>query len=67
MRVALPSASEVTMDQTRRPPGPAPGATGIRRVRQRRHISALGLEAAIDHFSPPTPLTALKVAEYHVK
>ena len=42
VRVALPPASEVTMDRTRRPPGPAQSATERTHVRQRRRISSLG-------------------------
>ena len=42
VRVALPPASEVTMDQTRRPPGPDQSATERTHVRQRWRISSLG-------------------------
>ena len=31
------------------------------------HLQPWAWRAAIDHFSPPTPLTSLKVSEYHVK
>ena len=42
VRVALPPASEVTIDQTRRLPGPDQSATERTHVRQRWRISSLG-------------------------
>ena len=66
VRVALPSASEVNMDQTGRPPGPDQSATERTHVVNVGASPALGLEGGRS-LSPPTQLTALKVAEYHVK
>jgi len=42
VRVSLPPASQVEMDETRRPPGPNQSATERTHVRQRRRISSLG-------------------------
>jgi len=42
VRVAFPQATQVEMDETRRPPGPNQSATERTHIRQRRRISSLG-------------------------
>ena len=68
VRVALPPASEshhgsneaTSRSRSERNRAHARSSTSA-------HLQPWAWRAAIDHFSPPTQLTALKVAEYHVK
>ena len=65
VQVALPPASESHH-------GSNEATSRSRSERNRAHARSAHLQpwawrAAIDHFSPPTPRTSLKVSEYHVK